>query len=406
MKTGIGETCRFDEISEVCKSIELKSSTCLQSATSVKPLYDHAVIATSLFQEAVRPYKDIVLLDSEVHPGDKHPHEAPVDIDFGAMKKLPRLLQKLLSRSIQCAAIMDVVRGMIVCKSNITICKVLKLLARDKKFIIHRVKDGYSSFQPGEWVDVKVIVSMTDDINEHKCELQIVHKKMVVARQSMGGHEAYSKYRSLRESIEAISREEQGAEEFEAFLAKFRQIVAQKNSKRIKQLAAAFNEKLMENFKKTAKLESEIGKLEATLPDLVLERKFTECQDVEDKIKKLRQESNDAEENDPDDPDHHWGTTFGNPPKFLLRDEFGKLSLESDLSYLNQYPYIPLSEYKDDGNFWHINKNFPNLRAIHRSGTLPPLISFRFLCIPFVMPLPPPSPSTSETHGSSWRPTF
>jgi prolyl 4-hydroxylase len=38
-----------------------------------------------------------------------------------------------------------------------------------------------------------------------------------------------------------------------------------------------------------------------------------------------------------------------------------------DLSYLaNLYPSIPLNEYVDDGDFHHINKKFPGLRAIHK----------------------------------------
>jgi hypothetical protein len=345
------ETCKFEEISKVCKLISIEvPNTCFQSATQIKPLFDHAVIAIGFLQKYLSTYEG------------KSP-DGMVEVQFGKLKKLPRLMEKMLSRSIGCAGIMDVVRAMIVCSSNATICKVLKQLAADENFIIERVKDGYSTYRPGQWIDVKLIVSLKLDHNQHKCEIQIVHKKMVTARKDMGGHTAYSKYRSLAETIESLSNEEQGVAEFADFLVKFKEIVAQNNSKRIKALAEAFDNELMKNFELNAKLGSSIGKLEARLPDLISARKFGDCQIVQTQIDKLKEEREELKETGggPDPLSASFGGPLNPPVKFLPRGE-----LESDLTYLDQYPSIPLTEYEADGNFWHINKNFPNLRAIHK----------------------------------------
>jgi len=37
-----------------------------------------------------------------------------------------------------------------------------------------------------------------------------------------------------------------------------------------------------------------------------------------------------------------------------------------DMEWAAAYPSIPLSEYKADPNFWHINEQFPGLQAVHR----------------------------------------
>jgi hypothetical protein len=61
-----------------------------------------------------------------------------VSVSIGPIKKLYRLIQKMLraGNDMACAAIMDVVRATIVCDSNLIICDVLKLLAKDPSITI------------------------------------------------------------------------------------------------------------------------------------------------------------------------------------------------------------------------------------------------------------------------------
>ncbi len=61
-------------------------------------------------------------------------------------------------------------------------------------------EDGISNPTPGGYRDVKVALEVPDG---HIAELQIHLKHMLYAKENLGGHDIYEKYRSLDEPIKA-----------------------------------------------------------------------------------------------------------------------------------------------------------------------------------------------------------
>ena len=39
-----------------------------------------------------------------------------------------------------------------------------------------------------KWMDMMVNITLAGDVQNHLCEIQIVHSKMLVARKNLGGH--------------------------------------------------------------------------------------------------------------------------------------------------------------------------------------------------------------------------
>ena len=132
--------------------------------------------------------------------------------------------------------------------------------------------------------------------------------------------------------------------------------VARGKPAEISQLARSFTKSLSHNFEKTAILESEIFTLEAKLPDLIKARKFTECA----KIQSLIDEKRKGSEEDP---------VVASLGKLL--NVGGKGENPNDTSYLSVYENIPLNEYVDDGNFWHINKKYTHNPTLPHPLNLP-----------------------------------
>ncbi len=354
---GEEETCKWSGIVETCKSIQVPQEQCFQSATSIPALYKDARAIESNFHNALE-----TLLNEEdlspKHPDPNH-RQYLVKVEPGPMKKLTRLIEKTLNRNEGCACVMDVVRAMIVCKSNADMCRTLKkLAAKDSPVTIWKVKEGYSNYEDGQWVDIKVIVSMTreDFVQKHKCELQIVHERMDKARQDIGGHWAYARYRRLAETIARLKEEQEGAASVEELAAGIRKVVASGNPGHVEILLKAFRTELEGYWTKTAELGSKIGNLEVQLPGLIKIRDFETCLAFHQReIDKLREET-PVRELAPIEK------AVGAVPRLLSQGQ-----LEGDTSFLDQlYPSVPLSEYKDDGNFWFINKEYPGLRAISK----------------------------------------
>jgi hypothetical protein len=146
---GEEETCKWSEIVETCKFIQVPQERCFQSATSIPALYKDARAIESTFHKALE-----TLLNEEdpspKHPDPNHPQYL-VKVEPGPMKKLTRLIEKTLSRNEGCACVMDVVRAMIVCKSNADMCRTLqKLAAKGSPVTIWKVKEGYSNYEDGQ----------------------------------------------------------------------------------------------------------------------------------------------------------------------------------------------------------------------------------------------------------------
>jgi hypothetical protein len=337
------------DIVNFCAEIK-KHGNCLQSSTQIVSVYADARQVKKSFHEALKKLsKQKMEVRQKVHD-DKAHDDYLVEVVPGPLKRLPRLIEKMLSREIECAGILDLVRAMVVCENNEEILYVLKELQNSVDFTVHKVKEGYSDYEHGNWVDVKVIVSMKSDTKMHKCEIQIVHKLMRIAREDMGGHHAYSKFRSLAETIKKLEEEsEEDILKVEEYILR---IMNRRNSKHVSRLAKCFQHALAIEFERSAKIESEIGHLESQLPELMHSRKFAACQQIQNKIDSLR---------DLFDKEAAMESAFGPALRMLPPGE-----QEGDTSFLALYPSIPLDEYQNTGDFWFIDVHYPGLQAISR----------------------------------------
>jgi len=328
----------WNDVPEICKGIQLALKK-NQSTSNLVPLYEHAFL--------VKPKFDQVILDcaSQI---------LGAEASTTNVKKLYRLLEKLVLKNAV-DSIKDVVRGTIQCDTNGVVCEVLKSLKNNPGILISIVKENYSSYRNGDWIDVKVIFQVKSDTNRHLCEVQIVHKDMMDMRKQGGGHEAYAKFRSLGEVIADLKNEADGDAEVKEMETRLKALHAQKKTKAIVDVARACTKLLLNQIEGDGKLEAEIAMLNASLPELMTRRKFDECAVIQRKINWLIQKM-------PKQPSAI-ESALG------LRVNTGGAQGEDpyDLSYMRRlYPSVPLNQYVDDGNFHHINKHYPGLQLIHK----------------------------------------
>ena len=116
----------------------------------------------------------------------------------GPLKSIWRILEKT-GASLDCQQIMDVVRAMVTCDSCELMAYTIDAIFENDDVCVVCVWTNIDNPKRalGSWFDVKLIGYLKDDDNEHRFELQIVHKKMLLAREDLGGHDAYAETRAL-----------------------------------------------------------------------------------------------------------------------------------------------------------------------------------------------------------------
>ena len=152
-----------------------------QSAADVNPLFAHATGIFGQFQTAFNGL-----------------NRKGVQVSPGPLKKIWRILEKT-GASDNCAEVMDVVRALIVCeKCELMVAAINAIFDMgDVRVVCLWTNIDNPNRKSGSWFDVKLICSFEDDDNEHKFELQIAHKKMIIAREGLGGHDFYAETRAL-----------------------------------------------------------------------------------------------------------------------------------------------------------------------------------------------------------------
>jgi serine/threonine protein kinase len=107
----------------------------------------------------------------------------------------------------------DIVRCMIEYKTMEDMAAGVRALQECEDVNVLRVKDRFSDPTPGGWMDVMASVEINGDRNKYVCEVQFVHKSLLVVRKGMGGHDEYAVYRSAVELLEAHGSGSCGADE-------------------------------------------------------------------------------------------------------------------------------------------------------------------------------------------------
>jgi hypothetical protein len=96
------------------------------------------------------------------------------------------------------------VRCMVECESCAAMQEMLELLLAHGDIEVMRVKDRLTHPTPMAWADVMMNFRLRSDANQHVCEVQIVHKKLLLARSGLGGHGPYAKVRAASEILEVV----------------------------------------------------------------------------------------------------------------------------------------------------------------------------------------------------------
>ncbi len=125
-----------------------------------------------------------------------------------------------------------------------------------------------------------------------------------------------------------------------------------RKSKYVSRLAKCFQLALTKEFERSAEVESKIGLLESQMLELVKSRQFAACLHLQNEIDKLR---------DLFDKEVAMESAIGPALRMLPPGE-----QEGDRSFLALYPSIPLAEYKNTGDFWFIDVDYPGIQAISR----------------------------------------
>ena len=99
---------------------------------------------------------------------------------------------------------------MSVCKDLSAMATLLDLIRESNDIKVLRFKDRMQN-PSGGWRDAMINFRMTADPNNHVCELQLVHKQLMLVRQEMGGHHEYNVFRGALELLEANGKLDAGA---------------------------------------------------------------------------------------------------------------------------------------------------------------------------------------------------
>eukprot|EP00729_Bicosta_minor_P008704 gene8704-28421_t len=143
-----------------------------------------------------------------------------IELDFRPMTKaLYRMAEKALlkgarsvanggdgtvqeSNVLDCSQVRDVVGCLVVCEDFRSMRDVIENLKEQAEpdVIVCEVKNRWTSSSAGGWRDLICILAVGPQ--SIICEVQIVHAKLLVARQGLDAHKAYTKYRSYFELLD------------------------------------------------------------------------------------------------------------------------------------------------------------------------------------------------------------
>jgi len=126
---------------------------------------------------------------------------------MGPLKRMSRASEKIVLQpdgSGGAERICDVVRDMFECASFTEMAELVKLIVASPAIEIIRSKDRIAH-PSGGWRDAMINYRVKG--TTHVCELQIVHRKMLMARKDLGGHEAYGYERNAREVLEYMGNQ-------------------------------------------------------------------------------------------------------------------------------------------------------------------------------------------------------
>lgn len=125
------------------------------------------------------------------------------------VKGVWRAVEKVMAKKNSASSfesVCDFVRGAIASASLSELVNVIDHLDNDPQINILRIKNGFRKPDDTSWADCIVNFVFLGDPEEHICELQLVHVKLMRARRKMGARTTFVWYRSAVEMLRRDSR--------------------------------------------------------------------------------------------------------------------------------------------------------------------------------------------------------
>jgi hypothetical protein len=126
----------------------------------------------------------------------------------GPLKKMYRAFEKMAFRgdgkqwSADC--VLDIVRGSLIFDNMRDIANCLEFIDKYELVEIVRIKNRFKNPNGGGWRDCMLNIVCVKDPERIVCEVQIIHRNLMLARKGMAGHNDYTTYRSGVELQEAV----------------------------------------------------------------------------------------------------------------------------------------------------------------------------------------------------------
>jgi hypothetical protein len=195
MQEMIMEDPSWNSILQVGQKLMSKNvPTFCQSRNGLVPMYEDAV--------TVKPTFDTIFGDIATATGG--------EFLSSSMKRMFRALEKTVMKQDsdpnlnRADNVCDVVRGMITYENFTNMLKGITAMTEHKDIVHMRTKCRFLKPTSGGWMDHVTNVRFSSDRNSHVCEIQFVHKQLLVVREQLGGHEVYNYFRSAMELLDTL----------------------------------------------------------------------------------------------------------------------------------------------------------------------------------------------------------
>ena len=124
------------------------------------------------------------------------------------LKSTVRILEKALLRPGDarglCERVCDIVRDMVEGESTAQLAQLVRAFFDDDAIVVVRLKDRFKHPSGGGWRDIMINYYVASDANKHVCEVQLVHKSLLMARKGLPGHVIYGVVRNSTEVLEFL----------------------------------------------------------------------------------------------------------------------------------------------------------------------------------------------------------
>ena len=133
--------------------------------------------------------------------------DAGVEAKVAPLKHLYRIVEKKEFSTHypgRADGVCDIVRALFKCTTKAAMAKVYEALLTHPDLVVVRGKDRWTKPTPGGWADHMLNFRLKSDRNRHIVEVQIVHHKLMIAREGLDGHAAYAQGRAATETLEVL----------------------------------------------------------------------------------------------------------------------------------------------------------------------------------------------------------